>query len=143
MNLNFKHQRSFSIGLLILLGMLAITSSVNVSCGNSKVAEYKKTPPDTTMTWVLAVTPLDWAKLKLNINQGVLFQSWRLTKDTFAFDSTDVNTMKKIWKRDTLYAFEVRIPKIDTSKGQKDSFIYPMLSPKHILQDYNKNPNKP
>ena len=121
-------------GLLITLGLAKCTSNSN--------AEFKKKPSDTTITFIQLVTPLDWAKWGIAGNQPVTTIGWRLTKDTFDYEETDAETKKKIWKRDTLYAIEIRIPKKDTANGQKDSMLYPMVSPKHILIDFNKNPNK-
>lgn len=111
---------------------------------SSKTDTYRKSAPDTTQTFVTAITPLYWQQaFGINGNISVTTIAWRLTKDTFAFDSADANTQIKKWKRDTLYAFEIHLPKKDTTGGKKDSVLYPLLTPKFILKDYNSNPNKP
>lgn len=134
-----QKSKAYLILAFIFLGFIATTLLPKCS---SKNIEYNKRPPDTTNTFVQFVSPLDWpAKIGVAGNQGYFTQAWRLTKDTFAFDSADATTMKKIWKRDTVYVFEVHIQPKDTTGGKMDSVIYPVLTPKHILVDYNKNPN--
>ncbi len=129
--------------LLVLgLGIMGFIYFNVMSC-SSKTAEYQKSKADTTQTFVEIVTPLYWQQFGINGNIAVSTIAWRLTKDTFAFDSSGAETLIKKWKRDTLYVFEIHLPKKDTTGGKKDSVLYPLLTSKNILVDYNKNPNKP
>lgn len=133
-------KRSLLIITSLFLGFIA-TIQFN-SCGN-KTAEYKHTPADTTQTFVNLVVPLSWQKLGVQGNTAVTTLSWRLTKDTLTFDSTDANTLTKKWKRDTTYVFEIHLTPKDTTGNKRDSITYAFLPPKFILEDFNKNPNKP
>jgi hypothetical protein len=129
--------------LLVLALFLIIGVTTIFSKCSSSTAEYKKTPADTTQTFVTIVVPLAWQKVGIQGNTAVTTLGWRLTKDTLLFDSTDVNTLTKKWKRDTTYAFEIHLTPKDTTGNKRDSITYAFLPPKYILNDYNKNPNKP
>lgn len=133
--------KRFLLGLTFLT--LGLGSVLILDKCSSKTDEYKKTPADTTQTFVNIVVPLSWQKLGIQGNTSVTTLSWRLTKDTLLFDSTDANTLTKKWKRDTTYAFEIHLTPKDTTGNKRDSVTYAFLPPKFILTDYNKNPNKP
>lgn len=136
-------KRSRKLELFYAIAML-ICFTQWVACNNNgDSGDYKKQAPDTTQTFIAFVTPLDWISLGLNGNVPVISSAWRLTKDTFIDKEIDAETKKKIWQRDSIYILEIHISPKDTSKGKRDSVIYPILPKKNVLTDYNKNPNKP
>ncbi len=139
-----KYQRSFSIGVFLLLGMLAIAGSVNVSCGNNNATSYKKLPPDSVRSWCLFTTPAQWG-----LGEGLRIEFIdRKTRDTTYFDTLDENTAKKTYKRDTSYWIYVstydmdsvtKKPKLDSLKGLpiiKQTYFL-QLPKENIKHDFN------
>lgn len=144
-------QKSKSLLIILLLPIgFGFVMLIN-SCGAKSETEYKKNAPDTTVTFINFVTPLDWAKsYNIDPNQSIDRIAWRLTKDTFAYTSIDTNTITKTWIRDTTYAIQINVPTIDslnkpildTAGKPKLQPIFPLLNKRFVLHDYNKNPNK-
>ena len=129
--------------IVVLIIALVICFS---SCNTGK--EYIFKPEDTTETFILFVTPVDWASKFITSDQVVQAKAKRVTKDALMFDS--VNALTRKWQRDTVYIIQFSIPKIDsaTRKIVLDSAKNPVMLPgtgilekRFILQDFNKNPN--
>src|SRR5437870_4615280 len=86
-----------------------------LSCTSKKTTtEYTKHPPDTTKTIVSFISPRTWERVGIT-RQGYTIEISRATKDTFALDSVDVNSMRRIWKRDTSYYTILSIPVLDST----------------------------
>lgn len=147
--MNKKHLTTLS-QIIICIACIMCLNFVQ-SC-NSK-SDYVKKPADTTQTFITLVLPLEWRNAGINGGEAVTLPSWRITKDTLIFDSTDANTLTKQWRRDTSYAIQVNLPKRDSITKQilydslknvvYDKPQFPLLPKKYILFDYNSNPNKP
>jgi len=134
--------KSKSLLIILSLGIITVAYFNIMSCAE-KSDEFKKTEPKTEPTAIVFVTPFEWQNLKLGFvgNQVISTIGYRLTKDTFAFDSINSTTLTKKWIRDTIYAVELHFPPKDTAKSKKDSVLYLYL-PKKFVKDLNMNPNQ-
>ena len=118
------------------------------SC-NTKKQDYLFKPSDTTITTIIFMPPLEWANSGINTSEGHTIVAWRITKDSLMFDSS--NAVSKRWQRDTSYIIQVGIPKkdslgklvLDSLKNPVIQELFPTVDKKYILQDFNRNTNKP
>jgi hypothetical protein len=107
-----------------------------ISC-NSKTTNYVQKKADTIRTAAIYMGGSGY------IEGGLVY---RITKDTFALDTINSETMKKKWKRDTAYFIPQTVPMTDSlgkamfdSLGKPQQTIRYFPTPnKNILEDYNK-----
>lgn len=109
-----------------------------ISCSSTSTKDFHHAKSDTTITTILYMNSSVEARVD---------QAYRIIKDTFAFDTVDSETAKKIWKRDTSYFPPVWVPVKDSAgKVIKDSagndkreMTFQLIQNKNwVLQDYNK-----
>jgi hypothetical protein len=108
-----------------------------LSCNSSSKSTFQQSKPDTTKTAAIFMGGTGY------VEGGIVF---RISKDTFAFDSLDTETIKKKWKRDTTYYIPQIVPLTDSlgkavldSLGKPQQTVRYFPTPnKNILEDYNR-----
>ena len=132
-----KSKNTLVIISLLFIGFIYF----HVLACQSKTQDYKRTPNDTTQTFVEFIVPNEWQQFGVRPNEVVTAPIWRLTKDSLKIDTL---SMTKNYYRDTMYIVEISIPKYDSIKKKFDTIrIAPVLPNKFISKDLNINPNKP